>query len=131
MDNLDKPVLWVGSSRSDLREFPREVRRVLGHNLRQAQQGRHPHRAKVLKGFKSAGVVELVASRLGSTYRVVYTVRFANAVYVLHAFEKKAKRGIKTPPQEIELVRQRLRMAEQDHAKRQATKNGQGPQSAD
>jgi phage-related protein len=86
------PLIWVGSSLEDLRSFPDAVRRMVGYALYLAQKGnRHPD-AKALKGFGGAGVLEVVADAAGATYRVVYTVSFRNAVYVLHAFQKKAKR---------------------------------------
>ncbi len=87
----------------------------MGFALYQAQVGGMPASTKPLKGFGGAGVLELVEDYRGDTYRAVYTVRFARAVYVLHAFQKKARRGIKTPPEDIDLVRRRLRVAEQDH----------------
>ena len=106
---------WVGSSRSNLRAFPTEVRIAMGVALNEAQLGgKHPA-AKVLKHFGSAGVLEIVDDFDGNTYRAVYTVRFADVVYVLHAFQKKAKRGIQTPRNEVNLIKLRLRDAEQDH----------------
>jgi phage-related protein len=111
----EKPVHWVASSREDLREFPDEARRDIGFALSFAQRGgKHPS-AKPLKGFKGAGVLEIVEDRRGDTYRAVYTVRFAEAVYVLHAFKKKSKSGIKTPQHELELIGKRLKMAEADY----------------
>ena len=108
-----KPLVWVGSCRSDLREFPREVQRVVGYALHVAQRGgRHPD-AKPLKGFGGAGVLELVENHDRGTYRVVYTVRFAERVYALHAFQKKSTRGISTPKRELAVVRKRLREAEE------------------
>jgi phage-related protein len=93
-----KPVFWVASSKKDLRKFPRGVRRTVGQALFDAQTGgKHPD-AKPLKGFKGAGVLEVVEDDDGNTYRAVYTVKFAGVVYVLHAFQKKSKSGIKTPP---------------------------------
>src|SRR5690348_6384616 len=92
-----KPVFWVASSRKDLRKFPKPVRQTVGQALFDAQTGgKHPD-AKPLRGFRGAGVLEVVEDHDGSTYRVVYTVRFAGAVYVLHAFQKKSKRGVTTP----------------------------------
>jgi phage-related protein len=82
-----------------------------------AQTGQHPPSARPLKGLGS-GVVELVEDFDKSTYRAVYTVRFGDAVYVLHAFKKKSKQGIKTPQTDIELIKRRLKDAEQDHAQR-------------
>ena len=114
-----KPVFWVASARSDLRAFPEEVRTDMGFALWVAQRGGRPAQAKPLKGIVSgAGVLELVERHDGDTYRVVYTVRFKDAVYVLHAFQKKSKRGIKTPKHDIEVIRRRLKAAEDHHKRR-------------
>jgi phage-related protein len=111
-----KPIFWVASSKEDLRRFPREVRRTFGQALFDAQTGgKHPD-AKPLKGFKGAGVLEVVEDDDGNTYRAVYTVKFAGVVYVLHAFQKKSKSGIKTPLEEIEKVKSRLKEAQNDYA---------------
>ena len=120
-----KPAIWIGSSGRDIKEFPKDVRRLFGYALWQIQQGRQPSRAKVkaLRGFQGAGVLEMIASKVEGTYRFVYTVRFAKVVYVLHVFQKKSKHGIKTPPQDINLIRKRLKLAEDDYAKRHATKD--------
>ena len=107
-----KPVQWVGSSKSDLKRFPDAVQDHMGFAIYQAQAGLRHRNAKPLKGFGS-GVLEVVARHDGDTFRVLYTVRFETAVYVLHAFQKKARRGIATPKQELDLVRRRLRVAEQ------------------
>ncbi len=102
-----KPLRWVGSSLQDLRAFPDDVQRVTGYALYLAQTGgKHPD-AKPLKGFRGAGVLEVVDDFERDTYRAVYTVRFRTAVYVLHVFQKKAKHGIATPREDIELVRAR------------------------
>jgi phage-related protein len=85
----------------------------MGYALYVAQVGGKHHSAKPLKGFGGAGVLEIVSDKDGDTFRSVYTVRFANAVYVLHAFQKKSKRGAATPKSEMELIRRRLRAAEQ------------------
>jgi phage-related protein len=112
-----KPLRWVGSSRADLRAFPAEARRNVGFALDFAQNGgKHPA-AKPLRGFKGAGVLEVVEDHDGDTYRAIYTVRFARAVYVLHAFKKKSKTGIKTPKHEIDLIKKRLKLAEADYAR--------------
>lgn len=117
MDDLSpKPLVWIGSTREDLKEFPEEVRGFMGHALYMAQCGLKHERAKPLKGFGSAGAVEIVRDLSGDTYRAVYTVRFAGRVYGLHAFQKKSKRGSATPKAEIELVRRRLKRAEEVHA---------------
>lgn len=110
-----KPLFWVGGSREALREFPRDVQRVVGRALLVAQQGGKDRNAKPLTGFAGAGVLEVTDDHDGDTYRAAYTVRFQDAVYVLHAFQKKSKRGIATPRQEIEMIRQRLRAAEAHH----------------
>jgi phage-related protein len=99
-----------------LREFPEPVRDVMGHALFMAQLGGKHEDARPLKGFGGAGVLEVVEDFAGDTYRAVYTVRFADAVYVLHAFQKKSKRGIKTPHRDLDLIKERLTRAEQDHA---------------
>jgi phage-related protein len=115
-----KPLFWIGSSRDDLREFPEEVCHSMGFALWQAQLGRKHRDVKVLKGFGGAGVLEVVEDHDGNTYRAVYTVKFAGAVYVLHAFQKKSKKGIKTPVAEMNLIRQRLKAAEEYHEERRA-----------
>lgn len=110
-----KPVHWVGSSKEDLSAFPHEVRRRVGSALWDAQIGQKAPFAKPLKGFGGAGVLEIVDDLDGDTFRTVYTVRFARAVYVLHAFQKKSKRGIATPKADFDLIRQRLKRAKQDY----------------
>jgi phage-related protein len=110
-----KPVHWVGSSREDLRSCPDETRREIGFALRLAQRGEKPSSAKPLKGFGGAGVLEIVENWRGDTYRAVYTVRFAEALYVLHVFKKKSKSGIRTPKPEIDLIESRLRAAREDY----------------
>ena len=115
-----KPVRWVGRSRDDLRAFPEAVRLRVGGALWEAQTGGKAPWAKPLKGFDGAGVVEIVDDHDGDTYRAVYTVRFAGVVYVLHAFQKKSKRGIATPRHEIALIEQRLKRAREDHERWQA-----------
>ncbi len=114
-DPSPKPVRWVGSSRDDLRSFPEAVRNRLGGALWEAQLGRKAPYAKPLKGFGGAGVIEVVEDFAGGTYRAVYTVRFAGVLYVLHAFQKKSKRGIATPRQEIALIEERLQRAREDY----------------
>ncbi len=109
-----KPVEWVGSSYKDFVSFPDAVQMEMGHALYLAQIGRMHLSAKPLKGFGGAGVVELVEDDQHGTYRTVYAVKFESAIYVLHAFQKKSKKGIKTPREEIELVRRRLKVAEED-----------------
>src|SRR5262245_59456175 len=111
-----KPVFWVASSRRDLKRFPKGVRQTVGQALFDAQTGgKHPE-AKPLRGFHGAGVLEVDDDDDGNTYRAVYTVQFAGVVYVLHAFQKKSKRGAKTPAEEIDKVKARLKEAEKHHA---------------
>ena len=109
----------MGSSREDLKAFPEQVRRDIGQALYTAQQGETDPAAKPLKGFGGASVMEIVDRHDGDTYRAVYTVKFAGRIYVLHAFQKKSKKGIATPQKDIELIRQRLAAAERHHKERQ------------
>jgi phage-related protein len=110
----------MGSTRKDLKAFPTEVRQVVGFALYQAQMGRKHLDAKVLKGFGGAGVLEVVSDHDGETYRMVYAVKLGGVVYALHAFQKKSKEGIKTPRAELDIVRKRLKAAEEHHAKGRA-----------
>jgi len=119
MSEVERPVVWVGSSRRDVREFPREIRRDIGRALYAAQAGETDPAAKPMRGFGGGSVVEIIALHRGDTWRAVYTVRFAEAIYVLHAFQKKSKRGIATLKRDIELIRQRLAEAERLHRERQ------------
>jgi phage-related protein len=110
-----KPVIWIGSSRRDLREMPQQVRRDIGQALYAAQQGVTDPAAKPLKGFGGARVMEIVERYRTDAYRAVYTAHFENAVYVLHVFQKKSKSGIATPKPEIELIRRRFAEAERHY----------------
>nr|WP_271253777.1 type II toxin-antitoxin system RelE/ParE family toxin [Pseudanabaena sp. Chao 1811] len=111
-----KSVEWIGSSLDDLKDFPDEVQQVVGYALYIAQCGdKHPS-AKPLKGFKGAGVVEIVEDFDGDTYRAVYTIKFADVVYVLHSFQKKSKQGIATPKQDMDLIEARLKRAKEHYA---------------
>jgi phage-related protein len=110
-----KSLVWLGSSRRDFSDFPNEVKSEMGYALFQAQVGGRHRKAKTLKGAGDAGVVEIVDDYRGDTFRTIYTVRFATAVYVLHAFQKKSKKGIETPKADLHLIEQRLREAEQLH----------------
>lgn len=116
-----KSVVWVGSSRKDLRAFPVTVQKEVGDALQQVQQGFKPLSAKPLSGFHGAGVLEIRENYDGSTYRAVYTVRFAERVYVLHAFQKKSRHGIETAQHDIELVKARLKTAEEFYETQQAS----------
>jgi phage-related protein len=114
-----KPLRWVGSSLKDLQSFPREVRSIVGYALYAAQSGDTDPAAKPMKGFGGASVIEIVAPFASDTWRTVYTVRFREAVYVLHAFQKKSKSGISTPQRDIEMIRKRLADAQKDYDQRQ------------
>lgn len=108
----------MGSSREDLREFPKEVRTEIGHALWLVEIGEKPASAKVLKGFGDASVLEIVEDDRSGTYRAVYTLRFAEVVYVLHAFQKKSRKGIKTPKQDLATIERRLKLAQADYESR-------------
>ena len=114
-DVQPKPVRWIGSSKEDLRDFPEEVRWRVGGALWDAQMGRKAPYAKPLKGFGSASVLEVVDDFDGDTYRAVYTVRFSEVVYVLHAFQKKSKHGKAVPKNDLNLIEQRLKRAREDY----------------
>jgi phage-related protein len=118
----EKPLFWIGSSKRDMLDFPEPVKDDIGIALSVAQFGaKHPH-AKPWKGT-GTGVLEVVEHHHGDTYRAVYTVRFSDAVYVLHAFQKKSPSGIKTARTDVELIAQRLKMAQQDYEARNAEGN--------
>lgn len=113
-----KPLEWVGRALDELRALPAPVQRSMGFALRFAQGGVKPDNVKPLQGFKGAGVLEIIENYDGDTYRAVYTVTLAGVVYVLHCFQKKSKRGIATPKQTMDLINQRLQVAEAIHKKR-------------
>ena len=113
-ENRVKPVVWVGTSHEDLKEFPSDVQDEMGYALYVAQLGdKHP-KAKPLKGF--SGVMEIRSDYASDTYRAMYATKIGDAIYVLHCFQKKSKRGIATPKREIDLIKRRLKIA-QDLAK--------------
>jgi phage-related protein len=118
-----KPVHFIGSSRKDLKSLPPEARYVFGYAIFVAQRGgKHPD-AKPLKGFGGAGVLEVVEDADGNTYRAVYTVKFADVLYFLHAFQKKSKAGSKTPPLDMEKITRRLKDAEAHYREHYASKS--------
>jgi phage-related protein len=123
-----KPLRWVGSAHDDLREFPPPVRQVMGTALYLAQTGgKHPAAKPLAHILKGAGVLEVVENHDTDTFRTVYTVRFPGAIYVLHAFQKKSKRGIKTPQHEIDLIRHRYEQARADYERRLQGRRRRGP----
>lgn len=110
-----KAVQFIGSSLDDIREFPDEVKREVGFAIDTAQRGGRAINVTPMIAFKGAGVLEVFANHDGDTFRAVYTVRFGDSVYVLHAFKKKSVRGIATPKKEMDLIEHRLKLAEQHH----------------
>lgn len=116
----EKPLHWVASAKKDYLEFPDEVKHNMGYALGLAQLGgKHPS-AKPWRG-EGPGVFEVVEDHDGDTYRAVYTVRFAEVVYVLHAFQKKSKSGIKTPQTDVDLIGKRLKRAQEDYESRETS----------
>jgi phage-related protein len=107
-----KTLEWIASSHKDLMALPMDVRKFFGHALNFAQLGDKHDAAKVLKGFGGAGVLELIEDDVGGTYRAVYTVRFEEAVFVLHCFQKKSKKGSETPKEDMAIILARLKVAE-------------------
>ncbi len=112
MGSNEKPLEWIASSYKDLMALPGDIRRRFGYALSLAQMGDQDDSAKVLKGFSGAGVLEIIEDDSGGTYRAIYTVKFPEAVFVLHCFKKKSKRGIATPREDMDTVRARLKVAE-------------------
>jgi phage-related protein len=112
MVEKEKPLEWIASSYKDLMALPPDMRRRFGYALSLAQMGDQDDAAKVLKGFGGAGVLEVVEDDTGGTYRAVYTIKFAEAVFVLHCFQKKSKSSIATPKPDIDIIRARLKVAE-------------------
>ena len=109
-----KPIKWVGSAKRDLDAMPEDVKDVFGHAIDLAQAGGKHQDAKVLTGFGSVGVLEVVEDDRGDTYRTVYTVKFSGWVYVLHCFQKRSKSGIKKPREDMDLIHARLNAAKLD-----------------
>jgi phage-related protein len=112
-----KPCRWVGSSLKDIQDFPDQVKKDIGAALMFAQAGSKAGSAKPFKGVGS-GVLEIVDDYDGDTYRCVYLLRLKGVVYILHAFQKKAKTGRKTPPKDVELIKSRIKLAEDDYKER-------------
>jgi phage-related protein len=115
-----KPLKWVGSAKRDLDAMPEDFKDLFGHAIDLAQGGGKHQDAKVLTGFGSASVLEVVDDDRGNTYRAVYTVKFAGWVYVLHCFQKRSRSGIKTPKEDMDLIRARVKAAKQDFEAGQA-----------
>jgi phage-related protein len=107
----ERPLIWIGSSKKDLMALPLGVRKFFGHALNFAQHGDQHGAAKPLKGFGGNGVLEVVDNNASGAYRAIYTVKFVEAVFVLHCFQKKSNRGIATPNVDMGIVRARLKVA--------------------
>lgn len=105
----ERQIIWVGDSKRQILAFPKEVRIQIGYALSEAQHGRKAATAKPLKGL-APGVLEIIADHDSNTYRAIYAVKLGDALYVLHAFQKKSRKGAKTPKREIDLIRQRLKV---------------------
>lgn len=115
VDEEPKPVIWIGSSYEAWKDFPDDVQDIMGYALHLAQCGEKSPNAKPLSGFKGASVLEITDDFDGDTYRAVYTVKYQGVVYVLHAFQKKSKKGIATPKTHLQLIEQRLKKAKEYH----------------
>jgi phage-related protein len=113
-DLKEKPIHWVGSAKQDLLSLPRPVVADIGYILGAVQQGVTPSNCKPWRG-EGAGVFEVVEDFQGNTFRAVYTVRFAAAIYVLHCFQKKSPSGIRTARADIDTVHRRLKLAQSDY----------------
>jgi phage-related protein len=113
-----REIIWIGSSREDLREFPEDVKDEVGAALTAVQYGRDHPSLKTLKGFGGGAVREVRADDPSGTYRVVFTTQYPEVIYALHSFQKKSKSGSKTPKEEMERIERRLARAEEDHADR-------------
>lgn len=112
MKTSERPLKWVGSSYKDLLALPPEVRKTFGFALSLAQSGDRYESVKVLRGFGDAGVLEVIENNIAGTYRAVYTVQFTEAVFVLHCFQKKSKKGISTPKEDMDIVNTRLKIVQ-------------------
>ena len=110
-----KPLEWLADTQEELKGFPRQVQREIGLALMAAQLGDKAPTAKPLKGYRGGGVLEIVENHDSGTYRAVYTLKYRGVVYLLHVFKKKSKRGIATPKKELDLIRRRLKTADEHH----------------
>jgi len=113
-----REIIWISSSLRDLRQFPDSVSKLMGFALFQAQRGGKHVQAKPLRGFRGGGVLEVIEDFDGMTFRTMYTVSFEDAIYVLHSFQKKSNKGLGTPRHEMDVVRSRLRIAQELHRSR-------------
>jgi phage-related protein len=123
---MKKPTHWIGSSKKDVREFPEEVRKEIGFSLYAAECGETLVNSVPLVGFGGAKVLEIIVPHDGDAYRAVYTVKFRLAIYVLHAFQKKSKRGAKTPQPDMQVIRSRLKLADRHYRETYESQDKQG-----
>jgi phage-related protein len=112
MTSQNRALIYLGSSEKDAGKLPEEVKELFSYALTIALAGGQHEDAKPFKGFNGRSVMEVVADDRNGTFREVYTVRFEEAIYVLHIFQKKSKKGIATPKQDMDLIKQRLKWAE-------------------
>ncbi len=112
--SLLKPILWIGSSKKNLKDMPIGVQKEIGHSLRELQKGKDPGNTKPLRHLHEP-IREIVVDEREGTFRAVYTMEFKEAIVVLHVFQKKSKTGIETPKQEIELILHRFKQAKTDY----------------
>lgn len=115
MDEIEKTVAWLGSTKEDLLDLPLKIRKEVGYAIYLAQLGQQHINVKPLSGFGGRGVLEVVEDDAAGTYRAVYTVKFKEAIYVLHVFQKKSKKGRETPKEEMDIIIKRLKIAENRH----------------
>ncbi len=114
---MGRRLIWVGSSGKDFSVFPLAVKDDIMGALRVAQKGGKEVHVKPLQGFSGASVLEIVESDPSGAYRCVYTVKFRTGIYVLHAFQKKSRKGITTPKEHIDMIKRRLKQAAEMDAK--------------
>ncbi len=107
-----RPIIWLGNSKRNIQKFPEEAQKAMGSELQTIQFGGMPKNAKPFKGVGS-GVIEIAIKFDKEAYRTVFAVQFGDKIYMLHAFQKKSKKGIKTPKQDIDLIKQRLKEAQE------------------
>lgn len=112
-----KDIIWIASSKQDLIALADGAREEIGHALFQAQLGGKSEKAKPFIGVGGSSVFEIVEYNIGGTYRAVYTVKFKEAIAVLHVFQKKSPRGKKTSKQDVDLIHSRFKLAENEYQK--------------
>jgi phage-related protein len=109
---VPRPVIWMGDSRKNLRDFPDGAQKLLGDELQLIQFGGMPKDAKPFKGV-GRGVLEIALRYASGAYRVVLTVQIGRRIYVLHAFQKKSKKGVETPQRDVQLIKRRYTEAQE------------------